>query len=214
MIKWCKKVPQELISRLYNQSASGICDNELADEVGWALYARCESIISATNGFEKKRLLCLNCGAEVPLVENLFSCPCGFHAAWDEFKRSYKGKQLHASNALPIFMDYQRDFPKAKTYGEKLICIDVLIHSFHVKNSYYKILDSYDPEDENVALNRPTGANLIEGSLTEVILFLDKLSGIDEYSQEKHRWRSIVERANGGKILSSKQKDGLNCNTI
>ena len=39
MIKWCKKVPQELIARLYNQSASGICDEELADEVGCALYA-------------------------------------------------------------------------------------------------------------------------------------------------------------------------------
>ncbi|MCL2816189.1 MAG: hypothetical protein FWD23_16475, partial [Oscillospiraceae bacterium] len=66
MIKWCKKVPQELISRLYNQNASGINDDELADEVGWALYARCESIISATNGFEKKRLICLTCGKEVP----------------------------------------------------------------------------------------------------------------------------------------------------
>jgi len=63
-------------------------------------------------------------------------------------------------------------------------------------------LDSYDPEDENVELNRPTGANLIEGSLHEVILFLDKLSAIEEYSHEKKRWRSIVKRANGGNILS------------
>jgi len=208
MIKWCKKVPQELISRLYSQSASGICDDELADEVGWALYARCESIISATNGFEIKRLKCITCGEEVPLniTENVFSCPCGFQATWEEFKKSYKGKQLHASNALPIFMDFQRDFPRAKTYGEKLICIDILIHSFHIKNAYYKELDSYDPEDENVALNRPTGANLIEGSLHDVILFLDRLSGIDEYSQGKAKWRNIVERANGGNILT-RQKE-------
>jgi len=205
MIKWCKKVPQELISRLYNQSVSGICDDELANEVGWALYARCESIISATNGFEKKRLICLNCGKEVPLSNNnVFDCPCGFHVTWEEFKKSYKNKQLHAANALPIFTDYQRNFPKAKTYGEKLICIDVLIHSFHIKNSYYKILESYDPEDANVAINRPTGANLIEGSLSEVILFLDKLSAIDEYSRGKEKWRGIVERANGGQILSPK----------
>ena len=201
MIKWCKKVPQALISRLYNQSASGICDDELIDEVGFALYARCESIISATNGFEKKCLTCLNCGADIPLSENIFNCPCGFHATWDEFRASYKGKQLHAANALPIFISYKKDFPKAKTYGEKLICIDILIHAFHIKNSYYKTLDSYDPKDESVALNRPTGANLIEGSLSEVILFLDNLSAIQEYSQEKKRWRSIIERANGGKIL-------------
>ncbi|MCL2816493.1 MAG: hypothetical protein FWD23_18000 [Oscillospiraceae bacterium] len=204
MIKWCKKVPQELISRLYNQSASGICDEELINEVGYALYARCESIISATNGFEKKRLICLNCGTDVPLLNDVFNCSCGFHATWDEFKKSYKGKQLHASNALPIFLNYQKDFPKAKTYGEKLVCIDVLIHSFHIKMSYYRELESYDVEDENVALNRPTGANLIEGSLTEVILFLDKLSSIEGYSQGKEKWRRIVERANGGNILSSK----------
>ena len=203
MIKWCKKVPQELISRLYNQSASGICDEELADEAGWALYARCESIISATNGFEQKRLICLDCGAEVPLSENIFSCPCGFSATWEEFKKSYTGKQLHAANALPIFLAYQRDFPKAKSYGEKLVCIDVLIHSFHIRLSYYRELDNYDIEDENVALNRPVGANLIEGSLSEVILFLDKLSALPD-SKEKERWQRIAPRANGGEVLAKK----------
>ena len=201
MIKWNKKVPQNLISRLYNQSASGIQDDDFINDVGYALYMRCESIISATYAFEKKRLLCPDCNAEIPLMDNIFKCRCGFNATWNEFKKSYKGKQLHASNALPVFLDYVKNFPKAKTYSEKLICIDILIHSFHIKMSYYKELKSYDPEDVSVELNRPAGANLIEGSLSEVIMVLDKLSGIDEYSQEKNRWRSIVERANGGKIL-------------
>ncbi|MCL2815908.1 MAG: hypothetical protein FWD23_15035 [Oscillospiraceae bacterium] len=204
MIKWCKKVPQELISRLYNQSVSGIEDDELIDEVGWALYARCESIISATNGFEQKRLICLICGKDIPLSGNIFDCPCGFRATWEEFKKSYTGKQLHAANALPIFLAYRRDFPKAETYGEKLVCIDVLIHSFHISMSYYKELDSYDTEDENVALNRPVGANLIEGSLLEVILFLDKLSALPD-SKEKERWQKIAPRANGGEVLNRKE---------
>jgi hypothetical protein len=202
MIKWCKRVPQELISRLYVQSASGICDDELADEVGWALYARCESIVSATRGFEEKCLICIACGADVPLSENnVFECPCGFFATWEEFKKSYKGKQLHAANALPVFAAYLRDFPKAKAYGEKLVCIDVLIHSFHIKMSYYRTLESYDIQDENVELNRPAGANLIQGSLSEVILFLDRLSGIENYSQGKAQWQSIIGRANGGNVL-------------
>ncbi|MCL2159035.1 MAG: hypothetical protein FWH48_06485 [Oscillospiraceae bacterium] len=204
MINWSKKVSQESIARLYNQSASGICSDELVDEVGWALYARCESIVSVTGGFEKKRLLCPKCGGEVPLTkENSFDCPCGFCATWDEFRASYKNKQLYAANALPIFKDYQRDFPRAKTYGEKLICIDMLIHSFHIKNSYDKTAENYkNPKDEDIALNRPTGANLIEGSLSEVILFLDKLSSIEGYSKGKEQWRNLVERANGGKILA------------
>ena len=205
-IKWSKRVPQELIARLYNQSISGICDDELVDEAGWALYARCESIISATNGFERKILICPMCGKDVALTETeterIFDCACGgFRATWEEFKKSYKGKQLHAANALPVFLTYHKDFPRAKTYGEKLICIDILIHSFHIKNSYYKDLDNYDIENEEVAINRPVGANLIEGSLKEVILFLDKLSALDESSEDKERWRSIAKRANGGEAL-------------
>ena len=205
MIKWSKRVPQELIARLYNQSASGICDDELIDEAGWALYARCESIISATSGFEKKVLICLNCGKDIALTadtdeEKFFDCPCGFHATWEEFKKSYKGKQLHAANAMPVFLAYKKDFPRAKTYGEKLICIDVLIHSFHIKLSYYRELDNYDIENEDVELNRPVGANLIQGSLKEVILFLDKLSALPD-SDEKERWQRIAPRANGGNAL-------------
>ncbi|MCL2775561.1 MAG: hypothetical protein FWD71_19785 [Oscillospiraceae bacterium] len=202
MIKWNKKVPQDLISRLYNQSASEICDDELANEVGWALYARCESIISATNGFEKKILICPKCGADVALAENTFNCPCGFNATWEEFKKSFTGKQLFGANAMPIFLNYQRDFPRAKTYGEKLICIDTLIHSFHIRYADDKGLTNCVIENDNIDVNRPTGANLIEGTLSEVILFLDKLSSIEGYSQGKEQWRSIAERANGGDILT------------
>ena len=199
MIKWSRKVPQALIAKLYNQSVSGVCDDELADEVGWALYARCESIISATGGFEKKCLKCPDlCGADVPLRDGVFSCPCGFRATWDEFRKSYKGKQLYAANALPVFLDYHRDFPRAKSYGEKLVCIDVLIHSFHLRLSYCR--GAHDIEDESVEINRPVGANLIEGSLKEVVLFLDRLSALPD-SQEKERWRRVAPRANGGGAL-------------
>ena len=199
MIKWAKRVPQELISRLYNQSISGICDDELADEVGWALYARCESIISATSGFENKVLFCPLCGKDIKLTEDVFECACGFFAGWDEFKKSYKGKQLHAANAMPIFLAYRKDFPRAETYGEKLVCIDTLIHSFHIKSSYYKTLENYDIENEEVELNRPAGANLIEGTLTEVIIFLNRLSALPD-SREKQKWQKVIRRANGGHI--------------
>ena len=66
--------------------------------------------------------------------------------------------------------------------------------------SYYKELDSYDLEDETVEINRPVGANLIDGSLKEVILFLDELSALPN-SQEKQRWQRIAPRANGGSVL-------------
>ena len=34
---WAKKVPRELIRRLYKSDAAAIPDEELADDVGWAL---------------------------------------------------------------------------------------------------------------------------------------------------------------------------------
>jgi len=203
MIPWSKKVPQELISRLYNQSVSGICDDELVDEIGFALYARCKSIVSVTNGFEEKLLTCPNCDAEIPLTNHMFSCACGFHATWEEFRKSYKDKQLYAANALPIFTNFIKNFPKAKTYGEKLAVIDVLIHSFHINGAYHNNFANTDPEDASVCFNRPTGTNLIEGSMSEVIQFLDRLSSIEGYSQGKNQWRSIMERAQGGHALNS-----------
>lgn len=202
MLKWCRKVPQQLISRLYNQSVSGICDDELADEVGYFLYERCRSIVSVSYGFEKKCLICPKCDKDVPLIDGIFSCPCGFHATWQEFRSSYKEKQLYAANALPVFEDFIKKFPRAKTYGEKLVAIDMLIHSFHTNSAYEQNFANVDLKDESVQVNRPTGANLIEGSLTEVILFLDRLSSIEGYSHGKMQWRSIVERANGGKVLA------------
>jgi len=141
------------------------------------------------------------CGVDIPLTEDVFYCSCGFKATWESFRKSYKGEQLYAANALPIFVAYVENFLKAKTYSEKLICIDILIHSFHIKNSYHKELDSYDPEEDSVEVNRPTGANLIEGSLKEVILFLDKLSAAPD-SQEKKRWKNIIQKANGGDTLN------------
>lgn len=195
MIRWAKKVPRELIAKLYYKDSLGICDTELADEVGCALYARCESIISVTYGFEHKRLICPSCGADIPLCDNSFSCGCGFSASWEQFRASYKGKQLYGANALPVFLSFRRDFPKAKEYREKITAIDALIHSFHILHSYRLGYDILDPEDESVTLGRPAGANLIEGSLTEVIAFLDELSD----SKEKSRWQNIVKRANGYK---------------
>jgi hypothetical protein len=154
-----------------------------------------------TYGYERKTLICPDhCGADVALADGVFGCLCGFHATWDEFRRSYKDKQLYAANALPIFLAFSKDFPSAKTYGEKLICIDVLIHSFHIKNSYHRELGNSDPYCEDVEVNRPAAANLIEGSLKEVILFLDNLSAMSD-SQEKVRWQNTVQRANGGDVL-------------
>ena len=198
---WSKKVPQELIRRLYQLDATSIHDEDLADEVGWALYARCDAIVSVTEGYENKRLRCPSCGRELVLTDSQFECGCGFIADWDEFRRSYKGRQLYGANALPCFKRYLSEFPRASGFGEKLIAIDTLIHSFHVLHSYRLGDKSPDPYDENNRLGRPAAANLIEGRLSEVVRFLDALSersGLEP--DESARRRSALARANGSHI--------------
>ncbi len=199
MIRWAKKVTKEKIAELYSSDAAGYNDIELVDEVGTALYARCESIISVTYGFEKKLLICPLCGKEIPLdtEKNEFSCECGFHATWQEFRASYKGKQLYGANALPAFLEYHRNFPNAHSYKKKMMCIDRLIHAFHVLHSYRSESVSYDPYDKNNTLGRPVCTNLIEGSLSEVVKFLDTLSE----SNAKAEWKAIIHRANGGNSI-------------
>jgi len=40
-------VPQSLIQRLYENDAGGLTDNELVDDIGWRLFFRCQSFITA-----------------------------------------------------------------------------------------------------------------------------------------------------------------------
>ena len=44
-ITWANRLPRNLIRRLYESDARHIHDNELADEVGYGLYARAKNLI-------------------------------------------------------------------------------------------------------------------------------------------------------------------------
>jgi hypothetical protein len=57
-IRWAPKVRQEQIWRLYQNDARGLIDEELIDEVGWALYSRCQSILWVT---DRNRVPCPRC---------------------------------------------------------------------------------------------------------------------------------------------------------
>jgi hypothetical protein len=193
-LRWAEKVSCRLIARLYCEDAEGYENEALADEVGTSLYLRCESIIAVSYGFEKKIISCPVCGKKINLINDVFNCDCGnFSATWDEFHRSYKNKQLYGANALPVFIKFINDYPLLKNYREKMRAIDTLIHSFHILHSARTGYQNSDPSDEINVLGRPAGANLIEGTLTKVVIFLNELS-----SPSNEKWREIVKRANVG----------------
>lgn len=73
---------------------------------------------------------------------------------------------------------YLHDYPLARSSEEHMVCIDQLIHAFHISL-------------QNGQLNRSFANNLLEGSHQQVIDLLDRLfarpGGVD-----KDEWRQQV----------------------
>jgi predicted RNA-binding Zn-ribbon protein involved in translation (DUF1610 family) len=165
-IRWAPKVPQWQLRRLYETDAQGMIDDDLIDKVGWALWERCDSILTVTAA-HYGHVRCASCATIIARqncgsTDEHITCPaCGWSIAWVTYHRTYRGKQLFGANAVNIFKQYHDALPRAQTARAKMLLIDQLIHAFHV-----------GLQD----IGRPVAANLIDGSLTDVIHFLDTLT--------------------------------------
>lgn len=171
---WAPRVPQRTIYRLYETDAKGLYDEELLDEVGYGLLARCQSFIEA-NEAVAGRAPCPRCGLAVSHgkgKEEVLRCVCGWELTWREYFQTIQHRQL--SGAEPVmepFRAFIADFPAARTPQAKMLLIDGLLHRFHW---YLKAGNSA------ATPTRPVAVNLIEGRLGEVVLFLDALTYGDQ----------------------------------
>ena len=188
-IRWAGKVPQWKIRRLYETDARGIIDADRIDEVGWALWDRCDSILTVTAA-HYGHVRCPACGSDIgrqqppPDDEHVICAACNWQIAWKTYHQSYRGKQLFGANAVDVFRAYHQAFPQASTSSAKMLLIDQLIHAFHLG-----LTD----------IGRPAAANLIEGSLREVIQFLDALTNNGASAagvgDSKEAWRRTLAAA-------------------
>ncbi|KKM86778.1 hypothetical protein LCGC14_1275560 [marine sediment metagenome] len=164
---WAPRVRQRDIRRFYETDAKGIYDDEVIDELGYALLARCESFVTA-NRARGGEAPCPKCTQPVRHTagrEEVLRCPCGWELPWAEYFRSIQHTQLSgAEPVLEQFRDFVNAFPAARTAREKVLLIDRLIHGFHW---YYKT--ARGP-------TRPVAINLIQGRLGDVVAFLEALS--------------------------------------
>ena len=185
-IRWAPRVPQSLIRRLYETDAHGIYDDELLDEVGWALYLRCDSFVAAVDAVHG-RVKCPSCGQVVlhqSAPEEVLRCThCGWQTTWLTYFESIQHKQLSGAEAvIALFQDFTARFPSAQSPHEKMLLIDRLIHGFH------RSLTG-DP-------TRTTGVNLIEGRYHEVVEFLDRLTygegSTPETRETLSQWRDVI----------------------
>jgi phage FluMu protein Com len=167
-VRWAPRVPPHLIRRLYERDAMGIVDDELIDEVGYALLARCESILAATEA-HYGRIRCPRCAAvaerqgRVTEKTQVIQCDaCGWATTWGAYHKTYRGKKLFGANAVSAFRAFVEEFARASTPQRKMVAIDQLIHAFHGSLAG--------------TLGRPAAANLIEANLRDSVAFLDRLT--------------------------------------
>ncbi|MCL2593865.1 MAG: hypothetical protein FWD82_10980 [Defluviitaleaceae bacterium] len=184
---WAKKVPPYKIKRLYEQDAKGIYDDELVDDVGLSLYTRVDSMLMVTSS-NLGKAICIECRTEIPHNYQrgfILECSkCGWSMTFGDFNDSYKKQTLHGYGALSELEEFYKKYPLAKTYAEKMLLIDFLIHTFHGNLSERP--------------SRPTATNVIEGSNADVANFIFNLAygeGSTVASDELDKWLEKYHRS-------------------
>jgi len=178
-VRWASRVNPRLIRRLYETDARGIIDEELIDEVGIGLYARCESILQANEAHIHGRVLCPECGQTIQRPLDVWrdrskpvTCDrCGWSVRWGDYLATYQDKHLVSVGAIAMHQAFVRDFRRAATPREKMLAIDALIHAFH-----WELMDRRWSR-ENRGPGRSAARDLIWAKNQEDLLtFLDSLT--------------------------------------
>ncbi len=186
---WAPQVRPEKIRRLYQLDAQGIYDDDLINDVGYGLLARCESFIQA-NRAVAGWALCPNCGVEIEHAVDkaeILRCVCGWSLPWADYFATIQHKQLSgAEPVIKLFRDFVEGYPRARTAQQRMILIDTLLHGFHW---YAK---TGEP-------TRPVAVNLIALRLGDVMDFLDELSYGDQSTpgarERKAEWDTRIVHA-------------------
>jgi len=163
-IRWASKLPVAKIVRLYEADATMVHDDELVDDVGWRLLARCQDVLLVTDS----KIVCPECGTtfDVPWIgqphERASICPtCGWATTAREYHASFEHRDLNGAGAREAFAAYVSRFPRLTTYSEKMLAIDRLVHAVHKTGGV-------------------AARNLFEGRAREVLAALDSIAAAAE----------------------------------
>jgi hypothetical protein len=177
-IRWAPPLRPALLKRLYDSDAAGFQDTELCDEVGIALFARCSTFARVRDG----EVDCPICVTVFPVTKDgRTRCPnenCDWSTTWPIYSQSLRNYNARTGRAVAAYDDFLRAYPGAKTYKQKILLIDRLIHSFHVNEKTGQPVKSI-------------ASKLLEGNKKAVVKFLDDLSAI--HPGDKERWRRDME---------------------
>jgi hypothetical protein len=192
-VRWAPRIPRATIRRLYESDAGGRLDVALLDEVFFGFVARCRSIQTVTRA-AYGQVTCPRCGATLERrvgndeKRERLRCGCGWTTTWGAYHGTYRDRQLFGGNAAlsGVFDKFLERAQAAETPAARMLLVDWLVHEAH------RTL-----RDGREEVHRPVAVNLIEGSMTELIRFLDELAygpaSTDGLAAEAERWRAGVK---------------------
>ena len=126
--EWAPRVKQSKIRQLYESEARGICDDDLLEEVGYALLFRCESFVAANTAVRYGQVPCARCGQTVERAreeDEVLECPCGWRLPWKRYFKTIQHKQLSGGeDVMGPFRDYVSSFPRVRDSRERMVLID------------------------------------------------------------------------------------------
>jgi len=161
---WAGRIPRWKIAQLYANDAAGLPDEDLIDEIGTSLYARCEAMMAVTETREGKAV-CPHCEKVVyhSAKHTTVRCEdCNWELEWTSYIHSARRKQLGVGGIEPFLQEFIRLWPRARTPRNKMLLIDDLIHRYH-----------WELKGES---GRPSAVNLIGGKIPDIVAFLDSLT--------------------------------------
>jgi hypothetical protein len=130
---WSPKISEEKIRKLYESDARMIYDDELVDEVGYTLYARCLQGRDERLLANERKLKCHGCGEINNAPQNdRIVCPCGHAYMFYEYMRSFNKNGMPSRSATPFFNEFIKKWEMVKTYADKMLAIDYVINECHM----------------------------------------------------------------------------------
>jgi hypothetical protein len=178
-----------LLKRLYDLDVQGIHDIDLCDEVGTTLFARCQAYVLVSRG----EVRCPRCGTVFQVARRgRTQCPadtCTWTTTHAIYRESIRNHYAFPGGAMEAFRSFCERYPRARSYQQKIVLIDWLVHSFHVSEKTGKITKS-------------VASKLFEGNKKAVVRFLDALSAHDPAAKEQ--WRRDVVKTIDRRIVEDK----------
>lgn len=114
---------------------------------------------------DKYIIRCHGCGSELGGEEDFRQCSCGRQYSYREYRRSFRTNNMPTGADAKIFVTFIEDWESAKTYQEKMLLIDTLLHEFHLSMI-------------SGATHRPVAMNFIDGSRERVDQIISQLAEV------------------------------------